>query len=142
MYKKQTQNQYIMNNQFKLRILEALKSKRENFVGSDAKFATSLGINEAQYSQIKNGKIDKVLADEKWINIARQLQLNLKGQADWKTAETPVFSSVTAMLKKCQQDSISSILCDAADIGKSYSARVYARRNKAAIYIDCSHRKV
>jgi hypothetical protein len=123
------------------KILEALAVKRANFSGSDAKFATSLGINAAQYSRIIKGDFEKVLSNDKWISIARQLELNLKGSADWKTAETPVFQIITAHLNKCQQDGISGIICDAADIGKTYTAREYVKRNKNAIYIDCSQVK-
>lgn len=131
----------MITNETKKQVIQALKVKRENFAGSDSKFSVSLGINSAQYNRIKNGETEKVLSEANWITLARQLELNLNGTVDWKTAQTPVFQSVTALLSKCQKNSISSMLCDAADIGKTYSAKVYVKSNKNAIYIDCSQVK-
>lgn len=130
-----------MTEQLKSKVLEALPVMRSNFSGSDKKFATSLGINAAQYNRIKNGETERVLSDANWISIARQLDISLNGKPNWKTANTPVFQTISALLGKCQKDSISSMLCDAADIGKTYAARVYVKSNKNAVYIDCSQVK-
>ena len=124
----------------KHQIVEALKVKRSNFSGSDSKFAISIGINPAQYNRIKNGDTEKVLSDENWISLARQV-LTANGSQNWKTAETPVFKSITAILNKCQKSNISAIICDIADIGKTYTARAYVQSNKNAVFIDCSQVK-
>lgn len=127
--------------ELKSEILKVLKVRRENFGASDRAFATSLGINPAQYSQIMQGNFFKVLSDAQWISLARQTDVSLKGKAKWQTANTPVFASITSQLKMCQKNSISAILCDDADIGKTYAAREYVKVNKFAVYVDCSQVK-
>lgn len=122
-------------------IVKALKLRRENFGGSDRAFATSLGINAAQLSQIMAGNFFQKLSDANWINLARITNTSLRGESAWKTAPTTVFTSVTKQLKKCQEKSISAILCDDADVGKTYAAKEYVRVNKYAVYIDCSQVK-
>lgn len=131
----------MLTPELKTRIVTELAAKRANFSGSDNKFATSIGINPAVYNRIKAGETDRVLSDANWISLARNLQINLRSQIDWKVAETPVFTSVTAQLSLCQQQSMSCIICDAADIGKTFAARIYAKNNINAIYIDCSQVK-
>ena len=59
----------------------------------------------------------------------------------WKRAETPVYVYVTEQLAACQQSSISGLLCDRADIGKSFAAKCYAAEHADAVYIDCSQVK-
>lgn len=131
----------MITTDLKTKVLHGLQIKRNNFAGSDNKFAVSIGINSAQYSRIKKGEYEKVLSDANWISLARQLELNFNGGSEWKTAETPVFTFITQQLQKCQKNSISCMLCDAADIGKTYTARIYAKMNKSAVYIDCSQVK-
>ena len=130
-----------MTNEQKQKVLAAMSVARQNFAGSDAKFATSLGINAGQYSRIRNGELERVLSEEKWISIARHLGVNLSSRAEWRTANTPVFRFITAQLEACQNNSMSALLCDRADIGKTYTAQHYARNHQNAVYIDCSQVK-
>lgn len=130
-----------ITSEFKKQVIEALKEKRNNFTGSDSKFAVSLGIDTAQYSRIKNGEIDKVLSDSNWISLARKCEISMNGSAKWKIANTPTHQIITALLSKCQKSSIHGIFCDEADIGKTVSAREYVKNNKNAVYIDCSQVK-
>lgn len=130
-----------VNDEMKARIIEAMKNARDNFGGSDAKFATSLSINAAQYSRVMRGDMEKVLSDEKWINIARILGVGIGTQTDWKTANTPVFQFITTQLEKCQEESLSALLCDMSDIGKTYAALHYQRNHKNVVYVDCSQVK-
>ena len=125
----------------KQKVLASMEAARQNFAGSDAKFAMSLGINAGQYSRIRNGELERVLSDEKWISIARHLGVNLTGRPEWKTANTPVFQFITAQLEMCQRNSMSALLCDRADIGKTYTAQYYVRNHQNAVYIDCSQVK-
>lgn len=127
--------------QLKSAIVKGLKVLRDNFGGSDKAFATSIEINAAQLSQIMAGNYYKVLSDANWINLARLTNISLKGDAPWKTAGTTVFNSITKQLKRCQESGISGILCDDADIGKTYAAKEYVRQNKYAVLIDCSQVK-
>jgi hypothetical protein len=83
----------------------------------------------------------RILADAKWISLARQLNVGLAPGAEWKTANTPVFVSVTAQLAFCQQNASLAVLCDDAGIGKTYAAEQYARTHKNVVYVDCSQVK-
>ena len=125
----------------KKKVLAALSAARQNFAGSDAKFATSIGINSAQYSRIKNGETERVISEQNWISLARHLGVNLTDRPSWKTANTPVFQFITAQLELCQQGSVSAMLCDLSDIGKTYTAQHYVRTHQNAVYIDCSQVK-
>jgi DNA transposition AAA+ family ATPase len=131
----------MITTELKNRILEALAKSREMFAGSDAKFSVSIGINNAQYSRIKNGDTDKVLSEAQWISMARRLDVSLGNAPEWKTANTPVFQFITAQLEMCQERSLSALLCDLSDIGKTYTAQHYARTHKMAVYVDCSQVK-
>jgi DNA transposition AAA+ family ATPase len=131
----------MITTELKERILKEVQRRRTLFEGSDAKFAISLGINNAQYSRIKNGELDRVLSDANWISIARRLEVNISDAPEWKTAETPVFKFISKQLEVCQQGCLSSLLCDLSDIGKTYTARYYVKTHKNAIYIDCSQVK-
>jgi hypothetical protein len=131
----------MITTDLKKKILEEVKRRRALFDGSDAKFAVSLGINNAQYSRVKNGALERVLSDENWIGIARRMEVNLSDAPEWKTAETPVFKFITKQLEICQQGRLSSMLCDLSDIGKTYAARHYAKTHKNVVYIDCSQVK-
>lgn len=129
-----------MDNQYKKRIVTAIKEKMGDY-DSNARFAKVMGINPAQLSQILKGKTDRMLSDAKWMGIARRLDVQLKGEAEWKTAKTPVFSYIYQALSFCQSDALSGLLCDRADIGKTYAAKEYVKANKNAIYVDCSQVK-
>lgn len=127
-------------NDLKSKVIAALKADSQNF-SSAAKHAVSLGINTGIYSRIMAGETDRVLADAAWISLARKLDVQLRNMPVWRTAETPVYVFITEQLKKCQDDAISCIICDDADIGKTYTARAYVKSNANAIYIDCSQVK-
>jgi DNA transposition AAA+ family ATPase len=131
----------MITDELKQRILEKLSGSRKMFAGSDAKFSVSIGINNAQYSRIKNGDTEKVLSRAQWISIARRLGVSLTDVPEWKTAATPVFQFITAQLQVCQEKSISAILCDLSDIGKTYTAKRYAESHRNAVFVDCSQVK-
>jgi len=127
--------------EFKKKVIDALAVARENFNGSDARFATSIGMNPAIYSRLKKGEIDQVISDAKFISLARQLNVSLNNRPEWKIANTPVFQFITTQLRVCQDQGLSSLLVDLSDIGKSFAADYYCRNNKNAVYIDCSQVK-
>lgn len=124
----------------KQKILGAIAANRANYP-SDAKHAASLGITTSAYSAIKNGQTEKVLSDANWISIARRLGVNMRGGMEWKAAKTATFEYITSQLEIAQQSSISSILCDMPNIGKTFTARYYVHTHKNAVYIDCSQVK-
>lgn len=131
----------MITQELKTKIAQALITRRENFGGSDAQYAVSLGLNGSIYNRIKNGETDKVLADVKWISLARTLNVQIGGGVEWKTAKTPVFAAVTVQLEFCQNNAALAVLCDDAGIGKTYAAEQYARTHKNVVYVDCSQVK-
>ena len=130
----------MITNDIKIRIIEAIKANRENYP-SDAKHAAALGINTAVYSTVKNGQTDKVLSDASWIAIARRLDVELRSKIEWKAAKTPTYLYIMAQLEFSQNSCTSGILCDIPNIGKTFTARLYASSHKNAVYIDCSQVK-
>lgn len=129
-----------MKDEFKLRIVNAIKDEANKFE-SNAKFAVVLDINPAQLSRLVHNDTDRVVSNAKLMQIARQLNVPENPSAAWNTVKTEAFEFVYEQLKACQQNSISGILCDIADIGKSHTAKVYCRENRNAVYIDCSQVK-
>lgn len=130
-----------ITNDIRKQVVAGILRLQENFSGSEAQFATRLGINPAILSRIKKGDFERVLSDQKWISLARRAEVNITNAGDWKIAQTPIFTFIMTQLGVCQQKSICSVLCDISDIGKTVAARYYARNNKNAIYIDCSQAK-
>lgn len=120
-----------------LKIVDAIKEDREDYENNN-QHARVLGINESVYNQIIKGKVEGKLDKSVWLNVARRLNVNLRNDEAWVTVETPVFIYITQQLEDCQAQSLSKILCDLPNIGKSHTAKVYASRTKNAVYIDCS----
>jgi DNA transposition AAA+ family ATPase len=59
----------------------------------------------------------------------------------WQTAETPTYTFIQKQLLMCQKNSISGLLCDLPDIGKTYAALAYAVSKSNTVYVDCSQVK-
>ena len=129
-----------ISKEIKEKVVEAMKERRPHYA-SDAKFAVALGISSSQYSRVMRGDWERVLSDSNWISIARKLEVTLNALPEWKTAVTPVYEFVTGQLQFCQDNGSSRMLCDVADIGKTYTARCYVRSHANAVYIDCSQVK-
>ena len=129
-----------ISKEIKEKVVEAMKERRPHYA-SDAKFAVALGISSSQYSRVMRGDLERVLSDSNWISIARKLEVTLNALPEWKTAKTPMYEFVTGQLQFCQENGSSRMLCDVADIGKTYTARCYVRNHTNAVYIDCSQVK-
>lgn len=125
----------------KQKIVRAIIDNRPNFSGSDARYATSLGINKAVYSRIKKGDTERVMAEHKWITLARRFEIRFGNEPQWVIASTPVHKYITNQLHYCQRESTAGIFCDKADIGKTTSAKEYVKSNRNAVYVDCSQVK-
>lgn len=121
------------------RIFDAVKENRKNY-DSDTKHATALGLSKAWYSAIKNGDTERV-SMATLVTLARRLNVSLRAEMEWKAAETPVFTYITQQLEYCQQSSLSGLLCDVPNIGKTFTAKAYVRTHKNAIYVDCGQVK-
>ena len=124
----------------KKKILAAIAQNRANYP-SDAKHATSLGISTSVYSMVKQGTLDKALSDANWVRIARRLSVNLRHEIEWKPANTFTLLFIQKQLELAQLSSLSMILCDEPNIGKTYSAKYYIGCHENAVYIDCSQVK-
>lgn len=129
-----------LNNEIKDRIREAIVADRENYP-SDNRHSVSLGISASVYNAIKKGNYEKQVSEANWICIARRLGVVLKKEMEWTAAETPTYLFINEQLTLCQQGSISAILCDMPNIGKTYTARIYAKTHRHAVYVDCSQVK-
>lgn len=129
-----------ITDEIKSRIAAAIVADRENYP-SDNKHAVSLGISASVYNSIKKGTWDRQVSDANWVGMARRLGVTLRQEQAWNAAETPTWVFITEQLTVCQESGLSAILCDIPNIGKSFTARAYAKSHKNAIYIDCSQVK-
>lgn len=129
-----------LNNQVKMRIIESIKENRANYP-SDSKHAAALGINSSVYNNIKKGVFERQLSDASFISIARRLGVSLRNEMPWRAAETAVFVYITEQLELCQRSSLSGLLCDVPNIGKTFSARAYIKTHPNAVYVDCGQVK-
>lgn len=130
----------MITTDIKNKITEAIRANRGNYP-SDAKHAASLGVTTSVYSAIKNGQTDRVLSDANWISIARKLGVSLRGEIEWKIARTETFDFIMTQLELAQTGSLSGILCDIPNIGKTFTAPHYVKTHPNAVYIDCSQVK-
>lgn len=130
----------MVSNELKEKIVTEMLQNRENYT-SDNKHARVLGINNAQYSRIKKREFEGVLAQTKWISLARLLEVHLNGTPEWVTVRTETYDYIYSQLEACQNESISAIFCDMAGIGKTHTARHYVKTHEYAVYIDCSQVK-
>lgn len=131
----------MLNNELKAKIAAAVRADFENFAGSEAQHAVKMGISASVYSRLKQGNYEKIMADAKWISIARQLGVELTGASEWQAAQTPVYLTVQNQLAFCQSNATGAVLCDEAGIGKTFAALEYKRKNQNVIYVDCSINK-
>lgn len=129
-----------ITNEIKQRIATAIASDRENYP-SDAKHAVALGIAPSVYNAIKKGNFEKQVSDANWVGIARRLGVVLRQEMAWTAAKTQTWVFITTQLETCQQGSLSAIMCDIPNIGKTFTARAYVKTHRHAVYIDCSQVK-
>lgn len=129
-----------LSQDIKMRILEGIKSDRENYP-SDAKHATALGISTSVYTALKQGKTDRQLSEASWLAIARRLGISLRPESQWNAVETATYLYITEQLRACREQSLSGLLCDVPNIGKTFTARLYAKQTPHVVYIDCSQTK-
>ena len=126
--------------ELKEQIVAAMLSGRENFEGNDVGYARQLGVHVAVYNRIKNGERDNLLSAAKWLNIARELDVQI-GERRWKTVKTDVYDAVESNVLYCKEHSKSRIIIDSCGIGKTYTARHLSRTLKNCFYVDGSQHK-
>lgn len=129
-----------ITNQYKKEVRAALIERRNNFGGTDAQFAKIYGLSGAIYSRLKTGEIERIISDSQWLNIGRELDINLR-KTKWKIVRTKVYENIEASIQFCQNFSTSVILVDECGIGKTFSAKNIVKTLKNAFYVDCSQAK-
>lgn len=129
-----------LNDELKARIVSAMTADRAHYP-SDAKHARSLGLSTSVYSNVKHGDMERKLSDAAWLGIARRLSVTLRHEMPWQAAETPTYLYISEQLDRCRESSLSVVLCDIPNIGKTFTARHYARTHSNVVYVDCSQVK-
>lgn len=129
-----------ITSEFKQQIRTTLLERRQNFGGTDAAFAKIYGLSGAVYSRLNKGEIERIISDSQWIQIGRELDINLK-KINWKIVKTKVYLQIEDSIKFCQQYAASMIIVDDCGIGKSFAAKNAVKTLKNAFWIDCSQAK-
>lgn len=129
-----------LTQDIKRRILVAVEADRQNYP-SDTRHAKVLGISGSVYNALKQGKTERQLSDASWLTLARKLGVALRPEAEWVAVETDTYAYISGQLSACQEGSMSAILCDRPNIGKTYTARLYAQQHANVALIDCSQVK-
>lgn len=132
----------MLTNELKLQIIDAIKAHSPNYP-SYTKQAFALNISPSQLSRILKYEpdLEGVLSDANWVLIARKYDVAIGNELKMQTAKTAVFNHIWKQLEFAQENSVSGILCDRADIGKTHTALMYARENANVAYIDCGRNK-
>jgi hypothetical protein len=129
-----------ITTEYKQKVVVALLEQRKNFDGTDSSFAKQWGLNSAIYSRIKNGEIERVVDNSRWITIGRELDVSLN-ERKWKMAKTAVYDMIEEDVVFCQEFSKSKMCVDDCGIGKSFSAKYLSRNLKNCFYVDASQAK-
>ncbi len=131
----------MITREFKETVIAELAKLEEMRGVTQSQFAKQIGISASQWSRLKRGEIDGVLLDSKYITIAREQGLEIGKATQWNTVKTPAFEYINALLSACHKESISYMLVDLPDLGKSHTAKHYTKNNKGVVYMDCSQVK-
>lgn len=126
--------------EFKSQVVDALKELRPKFGGSDSAFAKQWSLNASVWSQLKSGKTDGLIKDTQWINLGRELNIQLN-RKPWNLVKTEVYQSIEADVIFCQKYSKGMILVDEPEIGKTVAGKHLAKTLNNCFYIDCSQCK-
>ena len=124
----------------KRRIIDEIQNDRKKY-SSAFQQSEALGINQSQLSRIVNGDTVNVISEKVWILLAQHYDIPVRKELKVETARTAVFNHIYKQLEFAQENSVSAMLCDRADIGKTHTALIYARENKNVAYVDCGRNK-
>jgi hypothetical protein len=126
-----------ITTEFKNRIVDAMLIDRDNFEGTDGQFAIRWAMPATIWSKIKSGERVHILKDEKWLQIARKLEINPTSRK-WVAVRTDVFNMIEEDVLFCKENSKSMIFVDKNEIGKTFTARYLSRTLKNCFYVDGS----
>lgn len=131
----------MISKAIKLKVIEALR-EREQIEGNRQRVCSKYDLRPDILSRmLTHNETEKVLSPQRWIRLARSLEIPLENETENQTARTETFNHIWSQLEFAQQFSVSGMLCDRADIGKTHTAKLYAREVKNAVYVDCSQNK-
>ncbi|MGL4346472.1 MAG: AAA family ATPase [Chitinophagaceae bacterium] len=129
-------------HQEKEKISAMLLQQAEESGMVDKKFAITVGLVASDISNLANEKWKEnksLIGDKKWLTIARIVGYERNEHLVWKPAKTEVWEYVYENLSRCKQYAFTSILVDDPGIGKTYTAKQFARAHKNAFYMNCSN---
>ena len=129
-----------ITQQYKDKVLAALKLKSETSDVTNAMLARRLNLNTTTLSRLLGGQSDKILEASKWIALGRELEVSMN-QRQWRTAKTEVFVIIEEQVKFCQQHRKSMVFVDQCEIGKTYTARYLSKALPHCFYLDVSQCK-
>lgn len=111
------------------------KAKLDNSY-TQTRHAGILEISPSIHSRILKGDYEGVLSEAGWIRIGKELLFDLSGQ-NWQLASTVTFATVFAQMEHCQERSVARVFCDLIGIGKTTSAKYYAKQSVNVAYVNC-----
>lgn len=129
-----------LNATFKKRVRDEVIARRNNYGGSDAKFAKTIGLNPSSFSKLKADETDRVISDNEWLRIGKEFNVRMVSD-NWKVARTSIYNEIESNLIFCKDLSKSMILVDDCGIGKTFCTRHILKSMKNAFYLDCSQYK-
>lgn len=129
-----------ITKEFKEKVITAILELRENYDGSDAAFAKTIGMNNSVFSRLKNGERDALMSGSQWLNLAVQVDVNPNERA-WKIVKTEVFTAIEEEILFCKNYSKARIFVDDCGIGKTTTGKYLAKTLKNCFYIDASQAK-
>lgn len=130
----------MITTEFREKVRLAVLTARENYGGSDADYAKSLGISNSIYSRLKKGEVERIISDSMWLTMGRELDVTMRDNT-WKIARTSVYNEIEQALQFCQKMSKSMVLVDDCGIGKTFCSKHILRTMRNAFYFDCSQAK-
>lgn len=101
---------------------------------SQNRVAVKVGISSAAVSQIINRNW-QYIGTATW----RLIEVRLRLDSKWKTAETSNFRGIIELLTAAQQHGLSLGISYAAGAGKSHTYRAYAREHDNVFLIECAN---
>ncbi len=125
---------------YKERVKKELFDRRALFGGTDGQYAKRFGLAGAIYSRLKKGEIEGLISESQWLQIGRELDVNIKEQ-HWKVVRTKVYENLEGAILFCQAYGTSMVLVDDCGIGKTFCAKNIAKSYPNIFYIDCSQAK-
>lgn len=138
-----------INDDIRVAITEALVADFDNkktTYKSWRKYSASIGIHQSTVSNIRNNKWKgtQLVSDDKWIEVARAIRLDLdtiraNKEAVTNTiqiAETRVYKAMEKQLQAARYNRFQIIICDEAGIGKSTAARAICAKYPYSYLID------